>query len=271
MLSTDVMTLILYLTALGSGVLAGSISPALAYSRSILLGITLMHSVLAGALVGVYLNYMTTLPLTPPLMAVIFAVTASIIAAEAVNRGVSEDTAISAVVSVYVSITLLFTYLVATTVPLGVSKAMGYVFGMSSIVTVSDLARVFISLVIVMPFAHLFWYEYKFISFDPEGAEARGLSVRFYRYLYYTLASIAATTLAMTLGVLLTHIIMVVPGLFALRGRHTYPYRISYLIGTTVVFLGYLIATPLALPPSAGVGIVSAISILYLVLVRRGD
>ena len=167
MLSADFMTIALYLTALGGGLLAGSISPALAYSRSILLGITLMHSVLAGALVGVYLGSATSLPLSPSIVAVLFAVTASIATAEAVNRGVPEDSAISAVVSIFVAISIIFTYLVATQVPLGVSKAMGYVFGLSSIVTLNDLLRILIALVIVVPLSHLFWYEYKFISFDP--------------------------------------------------------------------------------------------------------
>ncbi len=249
--------------------LAGSISPALAYSRSILLGITLMHSVLAGALVGVYVSSLSTLPLSPSLVAVVFAVTASIATAEAVSRGIPEDSAISAVVSIFVAVSILFTYLVATQVPLGVSKAMGYVFGLSSLVTVNDLLRLLIALVIVVPLSHLFWYEYKFISFDPEGAEAMGLSVRFYRYLYYTLASIAATTLAMTLGVLLTHIVMTLPGLFTLRRKYIYPYRLSYLISVTIVLGGYLLATPLNIPPSGGVGLLAAVALTYLIGVRN--
>ncbi len=264
MSSLNAMNFIIYSTALASGLLAGAISPSLAYSRSILLGITLMHSVLSGALFGVFVTAVIGLPVTPALSAVLFAITFSILTAEAVNRGIPEDAAISLAVSVSVAISIIFTFLVALHVPLGVSAAMSYVFGISSVLTINDFLRVVISLTLVMPLAHLFWYEYKFISFDPEGAEAMGLSVRFYRYLYYALASVAATAIAMTLGVLLTHIIISLPGLFALRKKYVYPYRLSYLAGVTIVMGGYLISLPLSLPPSAGVGILASISLLYL-------
>jgi len=263
-LSLSGMNFIIYSTAVTSGLLAGAISPSLAYSRSILLGITLMHSVLSGALFGVFVSAVMGIPLAPSLTAVLFAITFSILTAEAVNRGIPEDAAISLVVSISVAISIIFTFLVALHVPLGVSAAMSYVFGISSILTINDLLRVIISLMLVMPLAHLFWYEYKFISFDPEGAEAMGLSIRFYRYLYYGLASVAATAIAMTLGVLLTHIIISLPGLFALRKKYLYPYRLSYLVGVTIVVGGYLISLPLSLPPSAGVGILATISLVYL-------
>lgn len=269
MLPIDTLTLVLYSTAVAGGLLVGSISPSLAYSRSVLLGITLMHSVLAGALIGVFINTVLGIPVPPELTAVVLAIAFSILTAEAVNRGVPEDSSIAATVSVSVSITILVTYVVSLTAPLGVSRAMSYVFGTSSIASFEDLLRVGMALVIVAPLSHIFWNEYKYVSFDPEGAEAMGLSVRFYRYLYFALASVATTALAMTLGVLLTHIVISVPGLIALRKKYVYPYRLTYLLGTIVVVGGYVLARFADIPPSGGVGIVASAIIAYVLVIRR--
>ncbi len=266
MFAVDPLTLILYSTALAGGLLVGAVSPSLAYSRSIMLGITLMHSVLAGALAGVYLSTVTGLPIPPEIMAVLFAAVASILTAEAVNRGVPEDSSIAVSVTLSVTLTLILTFYVAFATPLGLAKAMSYVFGTSSLATVEDLFRMGLALIIVVPLTHLFWSEYKYISFDPEGAESLGLSVRFYRYLYYILAAVTVTTLAMSLGVLLTHIIVTVPGLYALRKRYTYPFRLTYILGILMMIGGYGIARYFVLPPSVGVGIVSSIIIGYILV-----
>ena len=258
-----------YLAAVLSGLLAGSVSPALAYSKSVTFGITLMHSVLAGALIGVYLHDALHLPVNPLLTAVVMSLTASLLTAEAVARGFPEDAAVAISVSVSVSVAVIMTYIVALTTPYGVSKAFGYVFGVSALATWHDVVRLAAVLVMVIPLIHLFWCEFKYVAFDPEGAEAMGLPVRAYRYLYYFTASVAAASLAMSLGVLLAHIIISVPGLLALRVRSPNPFKLSYFVSVAVMTIGYALAWSLNIPPSGGVGVVASGALVTLLVMRR--
>ena len=69
----------------------------------------------------------------------------------------------------------------------------------------------------MIPLIRIISRELKYIAFDEDGAKALGLSIRFYRYLFYSLIALAASMLSSTIGVLVTHVIMAVPGALFLR------------------------------------------------------
>jgi ABC-type Mn2+/Zn2+ transport system permease subunit len=272
MLGTDLISLTLYSVAILSGVLVGTISPALIISRSITFGLTLLHSVLAGSLLGIFISEVRGLPIPPLLTATLFTIAVSIITAEAIERGLPEDAAISTSVGVSTTVTIIIGYLISRMSPLGVSVAMGYVFGSSAIVTLTDLARIASAIIIVAPITHIFWSEFKYISFDPDSADVMGLNVRRYRYLFYSLIAVAATTLSSTVGVLMTHVIIALPGIIAIKSRTTKYHTISYAVAVSIMILGYLISKILNIPPSGGVGIVSisALSLFGVIKLAAG-
>ncbi len=259
-----------YAVAVLGGVLAGSVSPPLAYSRTVTFGITLMHSILAGALVGVFLKDVTGVSVSPALTAIALASAVSLLTAEAVSSGFPEDAAVALSVGVSVSIAVIMAFEVSIRTSYGMSEAMGYVFGTAALATWVDVARLAASLILVLPLTHMFWYEYKYLAFDPEGARAMGIHARVYRYLYFFTVAVAASILAMSLGVLLAHIIISLPGLMALRLRTSHPFRLSYGVCVSMLVSGYCIAWLLGWPPSGGVGLVAAVLIALTMVVGRG-
>ncbi len=261
----------LYLSAALGGVLAGSVGPPLAYSRSVTFGITLVHAVLAGALTGVYLHDVLGLQVNPLVTSILIASAMSLLTAEAISKGFPEDAAIAASVSISVSIAIIMTYEVAVSTPYGVSEALSYVFGSALLSTWEDISRLAAACIVVIPLTHIFWCEYRYIAFDPEGAESLGISVRAYRYLYYLMTAVAASTLAMSLGVLLAHVVISIPGLISLRLKTPHPFRVSYPLSISLLLIGYIIAWYLRWPPAGGVGAVSSVLVATSLVVRRGS
>lgn len=269
MLLTDQVTLMLYGVAALAGLLVGGVSPSLVISRSVTFALTLLHSLLAGALIGVYLEDVARISVPPVFTAVAFAIAASILTAEAVTRGFPEDVAVALSVAFSTTVTIILTYVVSVSTPTGMAKAMSYVFGTSAIATVGDVIRLGGAFAIIAPLTHLLWYEHKYVSFDPEGAEVMGVRVRAYRYLFYSLIAIASGSLSMSLGVLIAHVAISTPGLVAsMKARRMF--LTSYTVSLLMFLGGYSIAYIANLPPSAGVGALSvAISAGVMAVMRR--
>jgi len=257
-----------YLLAALSGVLVGSVSAPLVMSRSVMLGLTMLHSILGGAILGVYLNVALEWGIPVPLAATLSAIALSILTAELVERRFAEDVAIALSVTVATTITITFSYIASYVSSTAVAEAWTYVTGTSAIATVEDLMKVMVAAVIVIPLMQLIFREFRYIAFDEDGAKALGLNVRFYRYLFYSLTALAAATLSSTIGVLATHVVLAVPGAVALRASRKAYVLTSYFVAVGLMVAGYLLARVVNIPPSGGVGILSVLAIVG-VLTRR--
>lgn len=259
-----------YLLAALSGLLVGSISMMLTISRSVMFGLTLLHSILGGAILGVFLNSAVGLGVPVPLISTLTALILSVMVAELVERGLPEDTATAFSVAVATTITIVFGYLASHVSSTAVAEAWLYVTGTSSIASPEDIVKTSFAIVIVLPVIHIIFRELRYIAFDEDGAKAMGLNVRFYRYVFYGLAALAASTLSSTIGVLVTHVVLAVPGAIALKYGKRVGLPLCYGAAVAVMLSGYLLARSLAIPPSGGVGIISATLILTVVSRGRG-
>ncbi|RLG07327.1 MAG: hypothetical protein DRN65_03705 [Thaumarchaeota archaeon] len=255
-----------YMLAVAGGVLVGAISLPLVLSRSTLFALTMTHSVLGGAILGIYLNAVFNLGVPVPMVATLTALTLSILAAELSERIFSEDVAIALTVTIATTITIIFSYLTIQVSSTGLSEAWLYVAGTSAIATVGDLTKMMTAAIIVAPLIHLISRELKYIAFDRDGATAMGLNVRVYRYLFFSLSALATSTLASTLGVLATHVLLAVPGAVAIRFGKKGSLTVSYAAAVILALTGYLTAQLLEIPPSGGIGLVSGAVILGLVI-----
>ncbi|MCD6564114.1 MAG: metal ABC transporter permease [Thermoproteales archaeon] len=262
---------LIYLLALLSGILVGSISLPLVMSRNIMFSLTLLHSILGGAILGVFINTMYNLNIPIPLFATFTAIFFSILAAELVEKGFPEDTATAFSVAAATTITIVFSFYASSISSTALAEAWSYVMGASSLATLEDLTKIIVVLIITIPIVHLFWREFKYIAFDPEGAEALGLNVRFYRYLFYSIVAFVSAVLSSTVGVLVAHVILAAPGAFALKIYKKKPVILSYIISTLLMLTGYILARILNIPPSGGVGLTSTILILSMVILREHD
>ena len=263
------MILLTYGLAVLSGILIGSISMPMVTSRSIMFALTMLHSILGGAILGIYLNIVSGMSIPVPVTATLTAIGLSILAAELIERGFAEDVAIALSVSIATTITIVFSFLAAYLSSTAIAEAWLYIAGTSAIATIDDFSRILTASIIVIPLIHMISRELKYIAFDEDGAKALGLSVRFYRYLFYSLIALAASILSSTIGVLVTHVIMAVPGAVALRFSKRGSPSISYLTAIGLMVVGYLFARVINIPPSGGVGIFSAMLILVMMAWRR--
>ena len=255
-----------YVLAAAGGVLVGAISLPLIMSRSTLFALTMTHSVLGGAILGIYLNSVLGLGLPIPIVATLMALTLSIVAAELSEKIFAEDVAIALSVTIATTITIIFSYLTIQVSSTGLSEAWLYVAGTSVIATIDDLQRMATAVIIVAPLMHLISRELKYIAFDRDSAVALGLNTRLYRYIFFSLSALATSALASTLGVLAAHVLLAVPGAIAMRFGKKTSSMISYIAAVALALSGYFIAHLLGIPPSGGIGIVSGAAILALVL-----
>jgi len=260
------LRLLAYAIATAAGVVVGAISLPLTISRSTLFALTMTHSVLGGAILGVYLNAALNLGIPVPITATLTSILLSILAAEFSERIFSEDVATALAVAIATTITIIFSYLTIQLSSTGISQAWLYIAGTSAIATIDDLLRMISAAIVVVPLVHLISRELKYIAFDRDGAAAMGLSPRLYRYLFFSLSAFAASTLASTIGVLATHVMLAVPGALSARLGGRSPYAISYASAILIALSGYLLAQAMGIPPSGGIGIISALMIPGMVL-----
>jgi zinc/manganese transport system permease protein len=263
------LLLLIYLSAAANGLLIGAISLPLIISRSILFALTMTHSILGGAILGVYLNEVLGISLPVPVTAFLMALILSILVAELSERIFSEDVSIALAVALATTITVVFSYLLAKASSTGLSLAWVYVAGTSAVATLGDLQRTLTGLVITAPLMHLISGEIKYIAFDRDGAEAMGINTRLYRYLFFALGSLAASILSMSIGVLATHVLLAIPGAIAVRFFKRRLFAASYLSATSLSLGGYALAQVMNIPPSGGIGILSAIVVIGMVVARE--
>ncbi|MEM2469470.1 MAG: iron chelate uptake ABC transporter family permease subunit [Nitrososphaerota archaeon] len=258
-----------YSVASLSGLLVGSVSNILSTSRSITFGLTMLHAILGGSLLGVYLNLIFNLDLPIPLISTLVAICLSIMVGELVEKGFSEDMSIAFTVSIATTMTIVFGYLSSQISSIALARAWSYIAGTSAISTFQDLLKLAITLFIVLPITHLFFREFKYIAFDEDGSKALGLNIRVYRYMFYSLAAISASVLSSTIGVLATHVVLSVPGFLILKFSKRLSIAFTYLSSVSIMILGYYLASLLSIPPSGGVGLVSIVAVLGVVVYGR--
>ncbi len=118
-----------------------------------------------------------------------------------------------------------------------------------------DVAKTAILYGVIGIFHYIFRKQFLLISTNPEEAEAKGLSIRFWDFLFYASFGFVVTSSVAIAGVLLVFCYLVVPSvgamLFADRiGRRL---AIGWTMGTLVSALGVYFSVLLDLPTGAAI------------------
>ncbi|MEM4544747.1 MAG: metal ABC transporter permease [Nitrososphaerota archaeon] len=255
------IVVMMYIASVLSGLIIGSVGVVIATSRIITLTLTILHSVLGGGLLAIYLNSVLNLNLPVPLISTLFAIALSILVGELVEKGLHEDSSIALAISIATTTTIFFGYLASRTSSMALSKAWALIAGSSALVTIEDLVKLSLTFSITLPVIYVFFGEFKYIAFDEDGAKAMGLNVRLYRYLLYSLAALSASILSSTIGILATHVVLAVPGVLIMKIFKKLSIFYSCIMTVLVMVVGYILAGIFNLPPSGGVGIMSLIAI----------
>jgi zinc/manganese transport system permease protein len=122
-------------------------------------------------------------------------------------------------------------------------------------VSMHDVAKTAVLYGVVGVFHYIFRKQFLLISTNPEQAEAKGMSIRFWDFLFYASFGFVVTSSVAIAGVLLVFCYLVVPSvgamLFADRiGRRL---AIGWTMGTLVSALGVYFSVQLDLPTGAAI------------------
>ncbi len=124
-------------------------------------------------------------------------------------------------------------------------------------------------------FHYVFRRKFLLISMDPAAAEAQGLSIRFWDFLFYASFGFVVTSSVAIAGVLLVFCYLIVPSVAAMLYADTIGRRLAvgWTMGTVVSALGVYLSLALDLPTGATIvctfGLVLAVMAVVRPLVVR--
>lgn len=239
-----------------AGPVFSSMSYMLTVSQTLMFAIEIAHSLMAGALLGALLEEVVRIV---PMEATVFlySMTVSALVAELVRKKVPRDTVLALVASFSAVVTVASLWGLVYTTPLGVSKALGALWGTVLLVKPVDLVYMAAVALVVVLVVTLFDLELKYISFDPELAAVSGLNVRAYYYLVYAVASLALSVTVKVYGIVLVSVLTVAPSITSQYLLRRINLPVFLLLGLAVSVPGYAISLAFNVQTSLCIGLIS--------------
>jgi len=147
------------------------------------------------------------------------------------------------------------------------SVAFTYLIGDVLGVSTEELVVLLFATLVLFTIIVLVYKELKYSTLDPETAEAMGLRVTVYEYLFNTLAAVTLVVEIRVVGLILAEVYMVAPAAAALEFAHSVEGMIALALILAVVSVigGFTASFVLNAPLSAAVGLIIA-SIYMLAL-----
>ncbi len=161
------------------------------------------------------------------------------------NTNVGEDTAIGIIFSSFFALGFVLISLLNVTVNLE-----DLLFGQILAVNTADVYIVIFLLFVVSLSVLIFFKQLLFYSFDPIGAEVKGLNTTFLNYLFLILLSIAIVGSLQTVGIILVLSMLIIPAAASKLITNTFvaSIRISIVFGifssVTGLYLSYFFNLP---------------------------
>jgi len=159
------------------------------------------------------------------------------------------------------ALAVLFLSLASTYTAAAWSFIIGDVLG----VTWTDLYMLIAVAVAVLGITLLLYKEFKFITFDPEAAEAMGLRVSVYHYIMVFLIALFSVVAIKVVGVILAIVLLIAPAASAYEFSHDLEsmLAISMIIALIAGISGFFLSLIFNIASSAFIGV--AVSIAYLI------
>jgi zinc/manganese transport system permease protein len=119
-------------------------------------------------------------------------------------------------------------------------------------------------------FHFIFRHQFLLISMDPKRAEAEGISIRFWDFLFYASFGFVVTSSVSIAGVLLVFCYLIVPSVAAMLYADTIGRRlaIGWTMGTIVSALGVYLSLRIDLPTGATIVVTFGLVLILMALVR---
>ena len=228
------------ITAIASGTMLSILGPFVINKNMGFMADAMAHATLPIIAVGVFLGFSISELGVPA--AILIAIFLGLIIK---NTNVGEDTAIGIIFSSFFALGFVLISLLNVTVNLE-----DLLFGQILAVNNSDVNIVIFLLFVVSLSVLIFFKQLLFYSFDPIGAEVKGLNTSFLNYLFLILLSIAIVGSLQTVGIILVLSMLIIPAAASKLVTSTFiaSIRLSIIFGVfssvTGLYMSYFFNLP---------------------------
>ncbi|WP_297068953.1 metal ABC transporter permease [Thermococcus sp.] len=255
-------------------VLLGLLSPVINMKGLAFLTHATFHSLLFGAVLGMVFGLLLENLSLVMMVALVVTVVAVVLIAELEKMGFSSDSAVGIVASFAAGLTVLsfgILYRVMASrpyFPLS-ENIVSYLTGEIFLITLNDLMTLVVGGIVAFFVLLLFYRDFLYLSFDPEGLESYGGNSRAYLMILYVLVGGIGALIVKTVGLITLQVVAVLPGAIALMSssnvRKILGVSLSLTLGVELssVILAYLTD----IPPSGLATIM--LGVIYGVLLFR--
>jgi ABC-type Mn2+/Zn2+ transport system permease subunit len=255
------------ITAFASGAMLSILGPFAINRNMGFMADAMAHATLPIIAVGVFLGFSISELGVPA--AILIAIFLGLIIK---NTNVGEDTAIGIIFSSFFALGFVLISLLNVTVNLE-----DLLFGQILAVSTSDVYIVVSLLLIVLTVVIVYFKQLLFYSFDPIGAEVKGLNTTFLNYLFLILLSIAIVGSLQTVGIILVLSMLIIPAASAKLVTDTFvtSIKISVLFGIISSISGLYLSYFLNLPSGPSMSLVATgifvLSFLFNKISKKGS
>ena len=182
------------------------------------------------------------------------------------NTKIGEDTSIGIIFSTFFALGFILIKLLNVTINLE-----DLLFGQILAVNSTDIYIITALFLIVIGIIVVFFKQLLFYSFDPIGAEVKGLNTNFLNYLFLITLSLAVVSALQTVGIILVLSMLIIPAASAKLVTNTFidSIKISIIFGITSSVIGLISSYHLDLPTGPTMSLVaSTISLLSYMFSR---
>jgi ABC-type Mn2+/Zn2+ transport system permease subunit len=237
------------ITAFASGAMLSILGPFAINRNMGFMADAMAHATLPIIAVGVFLGFSISELGVPA--AILIAIFLGLIIK---NTNVGEDTAIGIIFSSFFALGFVLISLLNVTVNLE-----DLLFGQILAVSTSDVYIVISLLLIVFTVVIVYFKQLLFYSFDPIGAEVKGLNTTFLNYLFLILLSISIVGSLQTVGIILVLSMLIIPAASAKLVTDTFvtSIKVSVLFGIISSISGLYLSYFLNLPSGPSMSLVA--------------
>jgi zinc/manganese transport system permease protein len=175
-----------------------------------------------------------------------------------------------AIIGIVYAVAAAAAILVMSKAPEGTEHLKDMLVGNILSVSWGEVLKTAVLYAVVGAFHFVFRAKFMMISLEPETAEATGLSVRFWDFLFYTSFGVVVTSSVEIAGVLLVFSYLIVPSVAAMLFARTVGGRLAFgwTMGAVVSAIGVLVSFQYDLPTGAAIVCTFGAALLLLGAVR---
>ena len=249
------------ITAIASGAMLSILGPFAINRNMGFMADAMAHATLPIIAVGVFLGFSISELGVPA--AILIAILLGIIIK---NTNVGEDTAIGIIFSSFFALGFVLISLLNVTINLE-----DLLFGQILAVSTSDVYIVVTLLTIVLLVVIVYFKQLLFYSFDPIGAEVKGLNTTFLNYLFLILLSIAIVGSLQTVGIILVLSMLIIPAAAAKLVVDTFvtSIKVSVLFGVISSITGLYFSYFFNLPSGPSMSLVATTIFVLAFLLNK--